>query len=435
MNGRARRACRTCQDLESDVRFVLIIIASLGANLLWAQAPQTAVELGLMQGSPPPPDKIVTASNFIEPPFNRWGLAHVREVVPTRAVPVSGPPSALPEALVDLDGLKVDLGEGRSVLVGEFLEAAYTDAFIVLHHGNVVYERYFNDQQPATQHLMWSVTKSFTGTMMLMLMEQGAVDGAQRVDHYLPELKDTAFADATVQQLMDMQVSIDYDETYHDPDADITKFLAATLPGGEGLYANLQGLRKKSADYGHGEAFHYVTPVPDVLGWIIRRVTGDSLAGAMYRMIWSRLGAEYEANYWLDPLGVEMSGGGLSLTVRDAARFGQMILQDGWHNGQQVVSREIARRIRTERNAEVFSRLYEDDWYGKVASAYHDQWWSYVGVNAVAALGIHGQFIYIHSDADVVIAKHSSDPDAESERVDRDTALVMHAISRHLGGE
>jgi len=403
--------------------------------MLWAQAPPSAAELGLMQGAPPPADKIVTAENFLEPPFNRWGATHIREIVPTRSVPVSGPPSPLPQRPVELDKLKVDFGAGHSAQVGDWLEAAYTDAFIVLHHGNVVYERYYNGQAQAMQHLMWSVTKSFTGTMMLMLMEQGLVDGAARVDHYLPELKNTVFGDATVQQLLDMTVSIDYDETYHDPDADITRFLAATLPGGEGLYANLQGLKKQSPDYKHGEAFHYVTPVPDVLGWIIRRVTGETLAAAMHRMIWSRLGAEQEACYWLDPYGVEMAGGGLSLTLRDAARFGQMILQDGYFNGQQILSPDIARRIRTERNAELFSKLYDDPWYGEVASAYHDQWWSYAGVNAVAALGIHGQFIYIHSDADVVIAKHSSDPDAESERVDRETALIMHAISRHLAGE
>ena len=184
-----------------------VVLASLcagcfGANLLWAQFPPTAAELGLMQGSPPPADKMVTAENFIEPPFNRWGLSHVRELVPTRSVPASGAPSPLPLRPADLDGLTIDFGSGRAAKLGEWLEAAYTDSFIVLHHGNVVYERYFNGQTPATQHLMWSVSKSFTGTMMLMLMEQGRVDGAARVDHYLPELANTAFGDATVQQLL-----------------------------------------------------------------------------------------------------------------------------------------------------------------------------------------------------------------------------------------
>ena len=127
-----------------------------------------------------------------------------------------------------------------------------------------------------------------------------------------------------------------------------------------------------------------------------------------------------------------MAGGGLALTLRDAARFGQMILADGFYNGRQVVSEAIAQRIKTKRNADRFGLYYDDPWYGQVAESYHDQWWGYTGVNAVAALGIHGQFIYLNPDADVVIAKHSSDPDAESERVDSETALVMHAIADYL---
>ena len=93
---------------------------------------------------------------------------------------------------------------------------------------------------------------------------------------------------------------------------------------------------------------------------------------------------------------------------------------------------DIARRIKTKRNFEEFNRFYNDPWFELVTDSYHDQWWGYTGVNAVAGLGIHGQFIYINSDADVVIAKHSSDPDAESERVDSETPFVIHAIADFL---
>jgi CubicO group peptidase (beta-lactamase class C family) len=411
--------------------------AALAMCLLWpcygfAEPARTAAELGLMVGTPPPGDKIVTLQNFLQPPYNRWSLMHLRELLPTRNVPASGAVAELPSSPVDLSGLHVDLGGDRTVTVGDWLEAAFTDGFIVLHHGKVVFEQYYNGETEASQHLMFSVTKSFTGTMMLMLMEQGLVDGTARVDHYLPELGGTAFGDATVQQMLDMTNSIDYNEDYYNPEADITRFLEAMMPGGEGLYANLQGLKKKNPHFAHGEAFHYVTPDPDVLGWIIRRVSGENLAGVLQRLLWSKLGTAHDAYYWLDPLGVEMAGGGLNMSLRDAARFGQMILQDGYFNGQQIVSPDVAKRIKTKRNAALFTKYYDDPWYGQVADSYHDQWWGYTGVNAVAALGIHGQIIYINSDADVVIAKHTSDPDAESDRVDGETALIMHAISARL---
>ena len=392
----------------------------------------TARDLGLMQGSPPPDDKRVTIENFLQPPYNRWSLQHLREIVPTRGVAPGRTVAALEHRPIDLGPLQVEFPDGRTVTVDDWLESAYTDGFIVLHRGEIVYERYFNDQAPATQHLMFSVTKSFTGTLLLMLMEQGRVDGDAMVASYLPELAKTAFGDATVQQMLDMTNSIHYVEDYYNPDAHITGFLASMLPQGEGLYSNLQTLTQKHEKFAHGDAFHYVTPDPEVLGWIIRRVTGGNLADALHEMIWAPMGAEHEGYFWLDFHGVEMAGGGLAITLRDAARFGQMILQDGAYNGRQVISRDIAGRIKAKRNADKFGLYYDDPWYGQVADSYHDQWWGYAGVNAVAALGIHGQFIYINSDAEVVIAKHTSDPDAESERVDSETAFLMHAIAKRL---
>jgi len=417
--------------MKTTICTLLSSLILLSAPLAAEPAP-TAAEAGLMVGSPPPSDKIVTIENFLQPPYNRWSLMHLREIVPTRKVPLGRQPAKLPRKPVDLSGLEVDLGDGRTVTVGDWLEAAYTDGFIVLHDGKMVFERYYNGQTAGMQHLMFSVTKSFTGTMMLILMEEGLIDGNATVESYLPELADTAFGDATVQQMLDMTNSIEYNEDYYNSEADISRFLEALLPGGEGLYSNLQGLKKKNPKFEHGEAFHYVTPDPEVLGWIIRRVTGENLAQVLRRLIWSKLGAGQEAYYWLDYYGVEMAGGGLAITLRDAARFGQMILQDGRYNGKQVVSTAVARRIKRQRNAELFNRYYNDPWYEQVAASYHDQWWGYAGVNAVAALGIHGQFIYINPAARVVIAKHSSDPDAESDRVDNETPLIMHAISAHL---
>lgn len=408
----------------------LLLLAQMPAHA--ADVPPTARELGLMIGSPPPADRQVTIENFMVPPYNRWGLRHLRELVPTRPVPTGDTVAPLPMSPVDLSALVVTFPDGRNAEVGEWLESAYTDGFLVLHHGKIVYERYYNDETQATQHLMFSVTKSFTGTMLLNLIEHGRVDENATVATYLPELADTAFANASVAQMLDMTNSIHYNEDYYNPEADITGFLMAMMPGGEGLYSNLQTLRQKNEKFDHGEAFHYVTPDPEVLGWIIRRVTGKPLAEVMHEMIWAPLGAEREGYYWLDFHGVEMAGGGLAITLRDAARFGQMILQDGKFNDRQVIPPGVARRIKTKRNAERFSLYYDDPWYGEVADSYHDQWWGYQGVNAVAAIGIHGQIIYINSDADVVIAKHTSDPDAESDRVDGETAFVMHAIAARL---
>ncbi len=150
-----------------QIRTILILLAGLGLIAPMgasAAVPATASELGLMSGSPPAMDKLVTAENFIVAPFNRWGFQHIRELFPTRSVPASDSPWVLPSKAVDLTDVPVDLGAGRLTTVGQWLASAYTDGFIVLDRGTVVHEQYENGQMPSTQHLMFSVTKSFRPT-------------------------------------------------------------------------------------------------------------------------------------------------------------------------------------------------------------------------------------------------------------------------------
>lgn len=198
----------------------------------------------------------MTIDNFLLAPYNRWSLRHLREIVPTRSVPNGDSVAILNERPIDLSGLEVSFPDGRTVAIGPWLESSYSDGFIVLHKGDVVYEQYFNGQTPWTQHLMFSVTKSFTGTMALMLIEQGLIDETKTVRDYVPELADTAFGDATIRHMLDMTNSIEYIEDYYNPDAHITRFLNALMPGGEGLYFNLQTLTEKDNRFSHGDAFH-----------------------------------------------------------------------------------------------------------------------------------------------------------------------------------
>ena len=418
------------KNLRKISLIALLLAASLFAK---AEPPPTAEALGLMVGSPPGNNKTVTIENAFIPPFNRWSFLHMRELFPTRGIAPPAAVSVLKQEPVDISAIKVTLDDGRQTTAGEWLGNAYTDGFIVLHDGKVVYEKYLNGQKPSSQHIMFSVTKSFTSALILMLAEEGLIDLSETISTYIPELAETAFSDASIQHVMDMTNSIHYDETYDDPESDIGRYFAALAPGGPGLYYHLTTLDKKLHGYSHGEAFQYVTPDTEVLGWIIRRVTGLSLAHNLETRIWQPMGAEYPAHYMLDPMGIELAGAGLSMSLRDAARFGQMLLSDGRHNGRQVLSTSITARIKNRRNIEEFTRYYDDPWYKDVAEDYHDQWWSYRGVNAVVALGIHGQFIYVNNDHNVVIVKQTSDPFAEGTRVDNETPRVMHAIAENLG--
>ena len=140
------------------------------------------------------------------------------------------------------------------------LEETYTDGIAVLHRGKLIYERYFGALDAWRPHIAWSVTKSFFGTLGEVLVAEGKLDENAPVSKYIPELKDTAFGDATVRQVLDMTVGVKYSENYADPKAEIIDHIRAggLVPrpagyaGPTSFYGFLKTLQK---DGQHGEAF------------------------------------------------------------------------------------------------------------------------------------------------------------------------------------
>lgn len=418
-------------------------ITGLLTSLLAGSAFAAADGSGLMQGFPPPDDRTVLRSNFMVYPNNRWAFQHIRELQPTREIwRGNGPVSELPATPMDLGGFTATVRENRQLSLDTFLDESHTDGFVVVHDGRVIFERYLNGQQPHTQHQMFSATKSFVGTLVLMLAEEGRIDLAKPVADYLPELAKSAFGDATVQQVLNMTTAVRYTEIYDDPESDIWKYGHVFRVWGEAgpdykgplnIYDYLPTLPKQGT---HGEGFHYVTPNTDVLGWLIRRITNKSVDANIAERFLQPLGAERDAYIWLDGEGNEMAGGGLNITARDAARFGAMIVNGGRFNGRQIVPEAVVRRILAPGDSAVFRHFYKEPWYQQVAHSYKDQWWVFDNAHkAVSAIGIHGQFIYMDPVARLVVVKQSSSPDAEggaNESNDTDGPMLYQALAEEL---
>ena len=388
------------------------------------------------------PDNVkpVTRANFMQAPFNRWAFQHIRELQPTRELyRGDGPVSRLEDNPQALDELLFGVAEGRRISLQHWQEEAFVDAMVVLHQGRVAYEAYLNGQQRETRHQMFSVTKSWVAVAVLIMAEQGRIEMDKKAAHYLPELADSAFGDATVQQLMDMTVAVDYDEEYENENSAIHGYgrvfsiwgeTPANCAGPTTLYDYLPTLRKKGE---HGFGFFYVTPDTDVLAWIVSRVSGQSISTVIETQVFQPLGPEQNAYIWLDRVGTESAGAGLNICARDAARFGQMILQKGRYSDKQVIPESVAERIMQAGDPAIFNRIYQDDWYEQIGYAYHDQWWTWNNPHkAVSALGIHGQHIYIDPVAEMVIVVQSSHANADSDAHELDAPQLFHAIGEYL---
>lgn len=398
------------------------------------------VKLGWMVGSPPPPERMIRFDDgsYWRYPQMRWSVAHFRQLMPTvnvsRGLGAASPLEAAPDAGIDTLTF-VPMGSSQPMTWADALLANYTDGIVVLHKGRVVYERYFGALTPEGQHAGMSVTKTFTGTLAASMVADGTLDPERKVVDYVPELGKSAFGSATVRQLMDMTTGIRFSENYADPKAEVWAHAAAGNPlpkpkdytGPRSYYAFLQTVQAEGT---HGEAFHYRTVNTDALGWVLARVSGKSVAELLSERIWSKLGAEQDAYMTVDSTGTSFAGGGFNAGLRDLARFGEMIRNDGRYNDQQVVPKAAVEDIRRGGSKADFAKA---DYPLLAGWSYHDMWWhSHNEHGAFMARGVFGQTLYIDPAAEMVIARFASHPVAANAANDPTSLPAWHAVAKYL---
>ncbi len=396
--------------------------------------------MGWMVGSPPPADRILRFEDgsYFRFPQMRWSVANFRQLMPTVNVSRGLGESSLLEHQPsnEIDALTfVPLGGGEPMTWQQSLQANYTDGIIILHRGKLVYERYFGVLKPEGQHAAMSITKTFTGTLAALLVAEEKLDPERLVADYVPELAASGFGDASVRQLMDMTTGIHFSEDYADPKAEVWAHAAAGNPlpkpadyqGPRTYYEFLQTVKPQGR---HGEAFHYRTANSDALGWVIARVSGRNVAQLLSERIWSRLGAEQDAYMSVDSIGTPFAGGGLNAGLRDLARFGEMMRNEGRYNGTQILPAEVVADIRGGANRDDFAKAgYRllPGW------SYRNMWWvTHNGHDAFMARGVHGQALYIDPLAEMVIARFASHPVAGNAANDPTSLPAFEAVAKHL---
>ncbi|KAA9340586.1 serine hydrolase domain-containing protein [Adhaeribacter soli] len=398
------------------------------------------IKMGWMQGFPTPKEKVLSVADgsFFSFPGLRYSVVHMREFLPT--VNVSRGPDKPAPFTYELDP-KIDAleflpwGENKTMTWEQSLWKNYTDGILILHKGKIVYERYFGALTEKNVHAVMSLTKSFTGTLAAILVAEGRLDPNKLVSFYVPELKKSAFGDATVRQVMDMTTALKYSEDYADPKAELWDFSAAGNPfpkpkgykGPVGYYAYLETVKKQGK---HGEAFGYKTVNSDALGWIISKVTGKSVAQLLSENIWSKIGMEEDAYYQVDALGVPFAGGGLSAGLRDLGRFGQLILDMGKWHGKQIIPMAAVADIEKGGSKEAFAKSGHS---GLKGWSYRDMWWITENADsAFAARGVHGQTIYIDPKAEMVLVRLASHPVAANSANDPYSLPAYQAVANYL---
>lgn len=399
-------------------------------------------KMGWMQGFPPPKDKILSAKDgsFFNFPALRYSVNHMREFFPSRRVLSAKDDYYTLRAKHDKEIESIVFTPWNSETPmnwQEFLDANYTDGIIILHKGKIVYETYPAGLTPDGIHTAMSVSKSFAGTIASILIAEGQIDPNKFISYYIPELTESAFGDATVQQVLDMTTSVDYTEDYTNPNAGVWQYAESGNPfrpdnytGPYDYYEYLATL-KKIPGQEHGEKFEYKTVNTEVIGWVISKVTNKSITELISEKIWVPMGAKYDGYYLVDPAGIAYAGGGFSLNLNDMAIFGEMIRNHGKLGRYEVISKEAVEEFSSGGDPELFAKGGE---YPLLKGwSYHNFWWITNNEHkAFMARGVHGQAIYIDPVAEMVIVRFASNPLSSNKYIDPVSIPAYEAIADYL---
>ena len=336
----------------------------------------------------------------------------------TRTVARSGPVWQLPRADHPLDfTYQVN---GKTYTPEEFLERSYTNALLVMKDGRIVSEIYRNNSNERTRFMGWSMTKSVTSTLVGALLADKLIASLDDpITRYLPELRGGGYDGTTIRQILQMRSGVDYEERYDfaHPGVAATNHINALVKN-VARFADVARTIKRA--HPPGTVFAYKTIDTAVLGWLVERVSGGSVAAYTARKLWEPLGTEADGFYIMDgPPGVgrEFSGAGFNATLRDWARFGQMMLNGGVANGNRIVSPQWVDMASAPAATE------------DARGGYGMQWWTMPNTPAYSAIGLQGQYVFVDPATRTVVVKLSYFPPADDTAVSAETAAFLAAAS------
>ncbi len=377
-----------------------------------------------------------TKTNWLRPPYKYWAIKNVDKLFSVGTIAKGASTAKLEKSATSLMDLKIEQFDGKIYGFEEHLDSNRTDGFLVLNKGKIIYEKYFGNMTETSPHNWFSVSKSLTGLTVAILAVEGKIDLQKPTLHYMPELKGTAWDGTMVQQLMDMTVNMHFDEAYNNPKSDAYKFAKVShfveIPGPPSKFENvLDYFKTVKKGENHEELFHYVSLNTEVLGMIISKVTGKKPSEVMSEKIWSKMGTEQDGFIMKNTNGYELVSAAINSTLRDAGRLGQLMLNDGYFNGQQVFPKSVAQTIKKGGSIKKFAQSKR----GKVFTNFHytNQWW-HTDKAAFFAKGLFGQWIYVDPTTETVIVKFTTADVPTSTEYDwMNNMNLMEAIVKRLG--
>ena len=293
--------------------------------------------------------------------------------------------------------------KGDNIKLNEFLKDQWTTGLIVIKDAEIVFEEYWLGNSETTRMISWSVCKSMISTLIGIALEEGLIrDIYDPVTNYVPFLKGSGYDNVPIKHVLQMSSGVRFDENYADFHSDINRMgrMMALNTSIDDFVASLVNERAP------GTYNKYVSMNTQVLAMVLRETTGMALAKYMEEKLWKRIGTEADAFWLVDVKGMELAFGGFNAVLRDYARFGLLYLQEGRWEGEAIVSSDwVSSSVTPDAPHLQPGENPLSNWI----LGYGYQWWIPLKPEGdFLAIGIAGQYIYIHPKHRIVIAKSSA---------------------------
>ncbi|APH72986.1 serine hydrolase domain-containing protein [Aquibium oceanicum] len=328
-------------------------------------------------------------------------FGRVHEIFPVATMTASPEPFVFPQGEpIELPQNFMHEGTAKDTMA--FLGETDTVALLVIKDGAMRLERYWLTGSPTTTWVSMSVAKSFVSAALGIAQAEGGFGSVEEqiVDH-LPELKGSAYDGARIKDVLQMSSGARWNEDYSDPNSDINRFVSIFAHGGSfnDFAATLE------REHAPGTYNLYNSTDTQVLGMLLKKVTGRPIRDYMEEKLWHPLGMEHDAHWLIDETGMEMAYGGLNATARDYAKIGELYRNGGTCGGRQIVPADWVEASVTADAPHL--KAGSTGLIGTIFS-YGYQWWLPYDEGEFSAIGVYNQFVYVHPGRGLVIVKLSA---------------------------
>jgi hypothetical protein len=287
--------------------------------------------------------------------------------------------------------------KGEKVNTQEFIQFNRMEGLLILHQDSIVFEEYW-DLDTTETYISWSVAKSIVSLLLGMAYDDGLFQLDEPITKYLPQFEGTGYDGVKIKDILQMSSGVKFNENYAAFNSDINRFGRAFALGN-----SLEDFAKSLVNEKEPGTYNrYVSIDTQVLGMLLKKVTGESLTEYFQERLWNPLGMQDEAEWIIDNTGMEVALGGLNMSLRDYAKVGQLALHKGNWKGTQLVSEEWIDLSTTPDAPHLRPGKQE---HSNNIQGYGFQWWiTEIDEGDFYAVGIHDQYVYVQPKADVVIA-------------------------------